>query len=514
MSDVAELTDTSPNPADQLLVDLAVKNHLISVQEGEASLRAARAAGQGVGVYLVTSGLLEPRHVESLQKKVQRIFADRPQEDTAVQSTRVTPQDAHSTGTGLVLFGRLAVRRGWLTPLELERSLEEQKQLKQRGQPARIGEVLVRRGHLHEDQVRAILEEQDLTILVCNDCEQRYNASRAGCPSVCPTCGGQLTRTDDLRVEGTHPGDSQLAGTAPTKRYAPTKQQDPLGLIGREFAARYFVEGLLGRGGMGAVYLARQKSLGVQRALKVMLRGAEQVYPGERERFMREAKLVASLKHPSVVRVIEAEWESNLRWFTMEFVEGQSLGERLAAGTIGVPDMARVVIEVARGMHYAHGLGVIHRDLKPHNVMIEPSGRARVLDFGLAKNLSAASAEELTQVGGFVGTPSYMAPEQASGDPQSVTHLADVYALGAILYQGLAGRPPFVGSGVLQILRKVVKEDPREIRELHPQAPPELCAIAMRALSKDPGQRYLDCERMASAIETALRQVQNQGRSG
>ncbi|MCA8924792.1 MAG: serine/threonine protein kinase [Planctomycetes bacterium] len=512
---MADLADTSPNPGDQLLVELAVKNHLISQSEAAESLKQARAAGQGVGVYLVTSGLLQPRHVESLQRKARSIFAEREasHEETLVESTRLAPREAGSEGSGLVLFGRLAVRRGWLTPVELQRGLEEQAAGARRGQQERIGEVLVRLGCLDSDQVREILFEQDVTILVCTRCEQRLNASRSGTPSTCPNCGGALTRSESLAAQGTHPGASQLAGLAPTRALPPPAQSDPLGLIGRRFAERYFVERLLGRGGMGAVYLVRQESLGVRRALKVMLRGSEQTYPGERERFMREAKLVATLKHPSVVRVIEAEWEGSLRWFTMEFVEGESLGERFSAGTIGCLDVARVVAEVARAMHSAHGLGVIHRDLKPHNIMIEPNGRARVLDFGLAKNLSAASAEELTQVGGFVGTPSYMAPEQAAGDPETVTHLCDVYALGAILYQGLAGRPPFVGSGVLQILRKVVREEPTPIESLTVTAPPPLCAVAMRALAKDPGQRFLDCEQLALAIESALREIQNPGRT-
>jgi len=510
---VDDLADTFPNSGEQLLVELAVKNHLITPQEATESLAAARKAGQSVGVYLVQSGMLQPRHVESLQRKVQKVISQRhaqtDEADTSVEPTRVTPV---STQAGLVLFGRLAVRRGWLSPVQLEQALTEQGRAKLRGDLERIGEVLVRLGHMTPEQVREILDEQDVTVLACTECGQRLNASRAGNPAACPTCGGVLSRTDQLHVQGTHPGQRTI--TEPTQRMRPPVEHDPLGLVGTTFADRYWVEALLGRGGMGAVYLVRQESLGVLRALKVMLRSSdEQAYPGERERFIREAKLVASLKHPSVVRVIEAEWEGNLRWFSMEYVEGESLGERFTAGTIGVLDTAKVVAEVARAMHYAHGLGVIHRDLKPANIMIEPTGRARVLDFGLAKDLGVKS-EALTQAGGFVGTPYYMSPEQASGSAEATSHLTDVYALGAILYQGLTGKPPFVGSDVLQILRKVVKEDPVPPTELTADAPVRLSQIAMLALRKDPGERPPDCEQLAVAIESALRTIQNQGRPG
>ncbi|MCW8139215.1 MAG: serine/threonine protein kinase, partial [Planctomycetota bacterium] len=243
-------------------------------------------------------------------------------------------------------------------------------------------------------------------------------------------------------------------------------------------------------------------------ALKVMLRAGAQAAQGERERFEREARLVGKLNHPNIVQIYNAEWNDDLCWFTMEFVKGQDFKVVLRSGQSPIRKGAEVVAKVARAMDFAHRRQVIHRDLKPQNIMVvEETGEPKVLDFGLAKSVSKEEQEKLTQMGSFLGTPSYMAPEQAGGDPDAIDARADVYALGAILYEVLTGRPPFTGKKAIQVIKAVLKEDPVPCRQIFPQAPAELEAVALKALRKDPAERFQTAGALADAIEDVIGKV-------
>jgi serine/threonine-protein kinase len=291
-----------------------------------------------------------------------------------------------------------------------------------------------------------------------------------------------------------------------TARHEPTPD-DPAGLVGVEWEG-HTVEKVLGRGGMGAVYMAVATELRRRVALKVMLRAGGQAAPGERERFEREAKLVGKLNHPNIVRVFKAAWNDDLCWFTMEFVQGQDFKVVLRSGQSPIRKGAEIVAKVARAMDFAHRHQVIHRDLKPQNIMVvEESGEPKVLDFGLAKSISKEQQEKLTQMGSFLGTPAYMAPEQAGGDPDAIDARADIYALGAILYEVLTGRPPFTGKKAIQVIKAVLKEDPVPCRQIFPQAPAELEAVAMKCLRKDPAERFQTAGEMADAIEAVIGKV-------
>ncbi len=282
---------------------------------------------------------------------------------------------------------------------------------------------------------------------------------------------------------------------------------DPAGLLGLTWKG-YKVDKILGKGGMGAVYKAEQISLRRQVALKVMLRIGGQAHPGERERFEREAKLIGNLNHPNIVRVIHAEWGEDLCWFTMEMIPGDDFKVHLRSGKFPMGQGAAVVAKSSRAMDFAHKKGIIHRDLKPQNIMIDAeSGEPKILDFGLAKNVDAEQLQQLTQMGAFLGTPSYMAPEQAGGDPNAIDARADVYALGAILYEVLTGRPPFTGKKAIQVIRKVLKEDPVHPQKIFEHADPRLSAIAMKALAKDPDERYETAGMLADEIEKVIGRV-------
>ena len=243
----------------------------------------------------------------------------------------------------------------------------------------------------------------------------------------------------------------------------------------------------LGRGGMGIVYLARQVALDRPVALKMILAGSH-AGPQELARFRAEAEAIAQLRHPNIVQVHEVGTVADRPYFTLEFCEGGSLHQKLAGSPVEPAGAARIAEAVARGVHAAHEKGIVHRDLKPQNVLLSADGVPKVTDFGLAKR--AGSGSDLTQSGAVMGTPSYMAPEQAAGRGKEVGPAADVYALGAVLYELLTGRPPFRAATPVETLRQVLSDEPPRPRQLNPQVPVDLETIATKCLQKDPARRY------------------------
>jgi hypothetical protein len=249
----------------------------------------------------------------------------------------------------------------------------------------------------------------------------------------------------------------------------------------------------LGRGGMGVVYKARQLSLNRFVALKMILAGP---YAGDdhRARFRLEAEAVARLQHPGIVQIHEIGAHEGRSYLALEYVEGGSLVRKLAARALTAREAARLVEALGRAVHYAHQRGIIHRDLKPGNILLTADGQPKITDFGLAKRLEnepgAAPAGPRTQSGAILGTASYMAPEQAGGRRNAVGPLTDVYALGATLYELLTGRPPFVADTPVDTILKVVSDEPVPPRRLDPNCPPDLEAVCLKCLQKEPRQRY------------------------
>ncbi len=273
----------------------------------------------------------------------------------------------------------------------------------------------------------------------------------------------------------------------------------------------YEILGELGRGGMGVVYQARQLALKRLVALK-MIRGAD-AGPEELARFRREAEAVARLQHPHIVQVYDVGEHDGRPFCALEFVEGGSLKSHLQGAPLPPADAARLVGVLARAAHYAHGQGVIHRDLKPANVLLAaPAGAGaepqaagltpKIADFGLAKQL--ADEPGFTQTGQVIGTPSYMAPEQARGEAKAVGALADVYALGAVLYELLTGRPPFRAATAYDTVQQVLHDDPVPPSRLQPQCPRDVETICLKCLSKEPVRRYASADALADDLQRFL----------
>ena len=256
------------------------------------------------------------------------------------------------------------------------------------------------------------------------------------------------------------------------------------------------------RGGMGVVYKARQVKLNRTVALKMILAG-KFADESEVQRFQREAEAAANLDHPGIVPIFEIGQHEGQHYFSMGFVEGDSLAARVAESPLAPTDAAQLVHTIAEAVQFAHDRGVIHRDLKPANILLDRARQPRVTDFGLARRVEGNS--ELTATGQILGTPSYMAPEQASGKSEQVSPLTDVYALGAILYFLLTGRPPFQAPSTLETLRQVLETEPLAPRQLNPNVTLDLQTITLKCLEKSPDRRYASAQELSEELERFLR---------
>ena len=264
----------------------------------------------------------------------------------------------------------------------------------------------------------------------------------------------------------------------------------------------------IAQGSMAVVWKARQRGLNRIVALKMVLPGV-QAGRVEHARLRAEAEAVARLQHPNIVQIFDVgEWPGRdgdppTPFFSLEFVQGGSLDRKLAGTPRSARYAAELVQTLARTIHYAHREGIIHRDLKPANVLLTPDGTPKIADFGLAKLLDRVSAQT-TESGHIFGTPSYMAPEQADGACRQIGPAADVYALGAILYEVLTGRPPFRAESLLTTLRQVVNDDPAPPDVLQPNVPRDLATVCLKCLNKDPRRRYGDAGLLADDLARYL----------
>jgi serine/threonine-protein kinase len=277
------------------------------------------------------------------------------------------------------------------------------------------------------------------------------------------------------------------------------------GLPAPEDRIRYFDDyeliRVLGGGGMGVVYKARQISLNRPVALK-MIRSAALASEDELRRFQNEAEAVARLDHPHIVPIYEVGTHEGRPYFSMRLIAGESLDRRPTAYRDDPGAAARLVVTTAEAVHHAHQRGILHRDLKPANIVLDDNGQPHVTDFGLAKHVEGDS--ELTQSGAVIGTPGYMAPEQATGRRGAVTTATDVYGLGAILYALLTGRAPFLDDSVVAVLQRVRDQAPEPLRKLNAQVPRDLETICLRAMAKDPRDRFSSAAEMADELRRFL----------
>jgi WD40 repeat protein len=346
-------------------------------------------------------------------------------------------------------------------------------------------------------------------------------AARAVCAHLetCPRCEAAARRLDAvadpallaLRLAfGRPPGGAEAApsperrtpppapSSGPATRAEPEGPPPPPGPLPHAVAG-YRLLAKLGQGGMGVVYQARQERPDRIVALKMLVAGAH-ADPARRARLLAEAEAIARLQHPHIVQIYEVGEQDGLPYLVLEYVGGGSLAGRLGGAPQSPREAAALVATLARAVHYAHERGVVHRDLKPSNILLSEEGAAKLSDFGLARREN----QDLTATGEMVGTPAYMAPEQATAGGREVGPAADVYALGVILYEMLTGRPPFRGLSPLETLEQVRTQEPVPPGQLQARVPLDLATVCLKCLEKGPRQRYATARDLAEDLERFL----------
>jgi tetratricopeptide (TPR) repeat protein/predicted Ser/Thr protein kinase len=412
---------------------------------------------------LVSRGLVKQDQMSALREEVSRILAN------SSSYTVVRKGDAS--------LGQLLVKGGQLKKEHLIEALSIQQFTASKGGTVpRLGEVLISKGYSSFKSIQDALNSQkEKTPLQCASCQAAYQVVDFDPKKkyLCKKCTGPLLP----------PGQAQ----SDIPEEVAKASQNEKNMLGKYIAVKE-----LGRGGMGAVYKAWDQPLKRWVAIKVLIgTGAKD----EIARFRREAQTAAALRHPNIVGIFEVTSVGDKHIIAMEYIDGKSLaGLKMAA-----IKAAEILGEVCQAVEYAHSRGIIHRDIKPHNVMIDTEGKPYVMDFGLAKSLQHES--HITMQGTVVGTPSYMSPEQAEGRISQVDKQSDVYSLGAVLFECLTGRPPFKGTSPIDTMKMVVNDDVRPPTELNSAVPKDLETIVLKALEKDKRLRYASAKAMADDLQ-------------
>src|SRR5262245_30905056 len=258
----------------------------------------------------------------------------------------------------------------------------------------------------------------------------------------------------------------------------------------------------IGRGGQGVVFRARQKSLNRIVALKVISLG-QWASTAHLKRFRLEAEAAARLEHPGIVPIHEVGERDGSCYFSMKFVEGGQLDHVAKREPMPIGRAVELIVKVARTVHYAHEHGILHRDIKPGNILLDQKGEPHLTDFGLARLVESESS--VTHTLDVLGTPSYMAPEQAVGNNAAVSRVTDVYGIGAVLYQLLTGQPPFAGGATYETIKLLLDTEPRQPRVLNPKIDRDLSTICLKCLEKDPTRRYSSALALAEDLERWLK---------
>ncbi len=416
---------------------------------------------------LVSRGIVKPDDMAQLHQQVSKILQN------SDQFTVVRNSDTS--------LGHLLVRQGAVKKEHLIEALSMQNYAASKGgPPPRLGEILLQKGYVSFSAVEQALglqkQKQPIVCTICGATYQvlDYDPKRK---YLCKKCTGPLLPPQQATTD--IPEEVTKAKT------------NPKNILGKYVAVKE-----LGRGGMGAVYKAWDTALKRWIALKVLVgTGARD----EVARFRREAQTAAALRHPGIVGIYEVAELGDKHAIAMEYIDGSSLaGEKLPA-----MKAAEIMIEVAEAVEYAHSRGIIHRDIKPHNVMLNKEGRPFVMDFGLAKSIEGPS--HITMQGTVVGTPSYMSPEQAEGKTSQVGKHSDVWSLGAVLYEMLTGRPPFKGTNPMETLKMVAMDDPVPPSKLNPAVLKDLETILLKCLEKDRARRYASAQAMADDLKRFVR---------
>jgi tetratricopeptide (TPR) repeat protein/tRNA A-37 threonylcarbamoyl transferase component Bud32 len=411
-----------------------------------------------------------------------------------------------------LLLAKFALKTGLLSSEVLNDCLREQEDQKPRGQAPSLLQILVRRRLVTAESLVPINQAIEATSFDCPRCRVRHAFKAIATSSLaCPRCAAPLTI---LREDGEMISERILTGRRSGASGPPSTRADSSSRFSKEKKVSgdgplktfgpYEILAELGRGGMGVVYKARHPQLDQIVALKVLLAG-DMASKTQVKRFQKEAELAGKLKHPGIVAIHDVGTIDDRHYFTMDFIEGVALNDRVKARDLPLRQAVQVARDLARALGHAHQNGVIHRDVKPANIILDAEGRPHLTDFGLAREADVLDSARLTREGATVGTPFYMSPEQARGDLAAVGPSTDIYALGVVLFEMLTFEHPFKATGQVELTRRILTEPPPRLTELEPAIDAEVEAIVLKALEKDPQDRFVTADAFADELDRYLR---------
>lgn len=398
-----------------------------------------------------------------------------------------------------LVLGNLALRKGFITDAQLEACLKEQLNTDQQ-----LGRILVGKNFLTEEQLVELLKEQRTLIqqklqladglpMLCKRCGRAYLLKGVQTVKVyrCPKCKGVLLlRKKSETVSNYDTTQVPLTETGLPEEIKAALQGD------NETIGKFLLLGKVGQGGGGSVFRAFDMELERIVALKVFSVGSEI----DIERTRVEAQLVAKLQHPGIPKLFESGVEGETHFIAMEFIDGSSVAQT----SLTIAEAVRICKEAARVLSYAHSEGVIHRDVKPSNILVDKNGNVWLTDFGIAK-VTRPSSPELTRTGEIMGTPQFMSPEQALGKSQALDARTDVFSLGSTLYYLLTGATPFEGKTLLEVIHAVYTTEPAVVSSLNARVPKELEAVVSKSMEKDKGMRYQSASDFGEDLDRFLK---------
>jgi serine/threonine protein kinase len=395
-------------------------------------------------------------------------------------------------------LGELAIKQRFIDGRTLDEALRFQRQNYMEGDFRRLGEILVDHGHCTRASVRQLLAQQGIHIVECELCSTRYNALDFQGQGACLRCGRRMRPSHEsapLTVEDAMSG----GGPRADRLLAEQRQRNPR-------LGRYEILGEVGRGSMGVIYKGWQADLQRFAALKFLLPDPSQGKLSDEDiaRFRLEAQAIARLRHPNIVTAHAIEEANGLIYMAMDFVQGVNL-ERLAMrGALNRDQVVTSAAQIANALHYAHEAHLLHRDVKPQNIVVDRQGKPYLVDFGIAKDRS--EQQSLTTEGEILGSLAYMAPEYVQQGKAALDAQCDVYGMGVVLYECLSnGQLPYGEVGDDRLILKIVQEPPTPITEVAPTVPPDLAAICMKAIAKTKDERYQTAKELAEDLEAVSR---------